>query len=347
MPRPIYLVTLLPGLERWVEDEIVDVSDGRVTFFAQERPDELCFATDVAAERFLGLQCAVAIFASLAYDVIRPKALLGDELFAHICQSAETIVRRARDNAPFSTLRLSAAGEQTPVMQRLRRDLAASLGLRAVDDEGDLLVRLRPLAKGGWEVLLRLTPRPLATRAWRVINFPGALNATLAQAMVRMTTPTPLDRFLNICCGSGTLLAERLLFGEAQSALGCDLDWDALGYARENLTAAGVIGQAELETWDATDMPLEPASCDVIVSDIPFGQLMGTHATNLLLYPALIAETARVAAPGARLALLTHELRLMERALWDEPRWKIEAVMRVQSSGMTPAVFVARRTAME
>ena len=34
----------------------------------------------------------------------------------------------------------------------------------------------------GWETLVRTTPRPLATRYWRVCNYEAALNATVAHA---------------------------------------------------------------------------------------------------------------------------------------------------------------------
>src|SRR5690625_5498492 len=60
-------------------------------------------------------------------------------------------------------------------MQRLGEALA-ELAEVPVDPEGDLLVRVRrgPGRPGTWQVLIRTTPRPLATRAWRTVNYPGA-----------------------------------------------------------------------------------------------------------------------------------------------------------------------------
>ncbi|PZS02444.1 MAG: hypothetical protein DLM69_04080, partial [Candidatus Chloroheliales bacterium] len=201
----------------------------------------------------------------------------------------------------FATLRLSAAGEESAVMSRLRDELAARFDLRPASDEGDLLLRLRPAAplptsprprRGegdniappnpllqgksaphpssqateqgkqrfastnsnlkpqtsalGWEVLTRISPRPLVTRAWRVSNMPGALNATVAYAMVKLTKPRPDDVFLNLACGSGSLLIERLATVRARLAIGCDIDRAALNHAAANLAAFSYGGNALL-----------------------------------------------------------------------------------------------------
>ena len=87
---------------------------------------------------------------------------------------------------------------------------------------------------------MRLSPRPLTARAWRVCNLPGALNAVVAHAMVALSAPNPADRYLNLACGSGTLLVERLALGPARLAVGCDNAAGPLDCARANLRAAGL-----------------------------------------------------------------------------------------------------------
>jgi 23S rRNA G2445 N2-methylase RlmL len=230
-------------------------------------------------------------------------------------------------------------------MRRLRAELAARTGLRPVDGPGDLALRLRrpPDGVAGWEALIRLSPRPLATRRWRVCNLPGALNATVAAAMIDLTRPAPEDVFLNIGCGSGTLLVERLLTGPARRAIGCDTDPAALDCAGANLAAAGRDRAAELEAWDARALPLPDASVDAVCADLPFGHLVGSHADNLALYPALLREAARVARPGARCLLITHEARLMERLLDRSPEWSVDAVVRLALETLHPRIFALRR----
>jgi 23S rRNA G2445 N2-methylase RlmL len=189
-----------------------------------------------------------------------------------------------------------------------------------------------------------LCTRPLATRRWRVHNLPGALNATVAHAMMRLTKPRPADRVLNLACGSGTLLIERLMLGPAQWVLGCDTDRLALDAARENLAAAGYAGRAQLELWDATSLPLPVGSVDVICADLPFGQLVGSHRSNEALYPQLLAEAARVATAGARMVLITHEVRLLESIAADASAgWNIVDRLRVRTGGMTPRIYLLRQ----
>jgi 23S rRNA G2445 N2-methylase RlmL len=162
--------------------------------------------------------------------------------------------------------------------------------------------------------------------------------------MMRLSAPQPDDQILNLACGSGTLLVERLALGPARSAVGCDIDAVALECAGENLQAAGLDGQAQLEPWDATALPLADGSATMICADLPFGQLVGSHRQNQALYPRLLAEAARVAISGARMVLLTHEIRLLEQvARQHADVWREEQTLRVRSGGMTPGVFLFRR----
>lgn len=291
----------------------------------------------------LGLRSATSVYLVRAFAVSRPKALLGDEQFRAAVALCETVLR-LHPPGSFRTLFLSAAGADTAVLGRLKQELAARLGLTVGAEDGDLLLRLRRGAGGdGWELLARISPRPLATRPWRVCNLEGALNGPVAHAMVAATGPRPDDHYLNIGCGSGTLLVERLLLGPARRAIGCDISAEALGCARANLAAAGLGGRCELQGWDARALPLPDGAVDVITGDLPFGHLVGSHAENLELYPALLAEAARVARPGARAALLSHEVRLMERLIAASPAWELVTTTRVDVGGLFPRISLLRR----
>jgi SAM-dependent methyltransferase len=165
-----------------------------------------------------------------------------------------------------------------------------------------------------------------------------------------LAAPAPGERYLNLACGSGTLLVERLALGPVRWALGCDLDAQVLACARANLAAADLIGRARLIQADAGRLPLPDAACDAITADLPFGQLVGSHAENEQLYPRLLAEATRVAAPGARLVLITHEIRLLDRLL-AEPAlaaaWRRAETIRVTlpfgAGGLNQRIFVLHR----
>jgi tRNA (guanine6-N2)-methyltransferase len=290
------------------------------------------------------LQTAQAAYLIQHFAVPRPKALLGDQHFkALLAQIAA--VRELSPADAYHALHISAAGSESSVMNRLKEELAAKTSLALGGEEGDLLIRLRhpPGGGKGWEVLVRLSPRPLATRAWRVCNREGALNATVAYAMAQYTNPQPDDMFLNMLSGSGTLLIERLACGAAKSVVGYDHDPAALECARKNIEAAGYSDQIKLNLGDVRQLPLPDSSVDAICSDLPFGNLVGSHEDNLTLYPALLSEAARVAKPGARGVFITHEVKLMEALLEDARHWKTQQVIRITLGGLHPRIFVLER----
>lgn len=338
---------MLEGLAPLARDELQRRLGAAVRMGDAPRPDALGFTYRGPLADLLELRSVVAVSLVHVFPVPRPKALLGHQ---HWVVMAEMIGQAMELWPPgrFQSLRLSAAGAESSVMQRIQQEIAQHTGLRPDADEGDLLLRLRR-APDGWELLVRLSPRPLATRPWRVANMPGALNASLAHAMAQLTQPSPADRVVNLMCGSGTLLVERLALARAALALGCDTDPAALECARQNLAAAQGYelphGQpVRLEPWDATAVPMPDASFDVLLADLPFGQLIGSHRENEETYPRLMAEATRLAAPGARMALITHEVRLLEHAAAPfEAHWALQDVIPVRSGGMTPRIFLWRR----
>ena len=218
---------VLEGLEPYALEEI-RACCGRACSLVALYPGRIRvqFTGDLRA--LFRLRSVVAAYLIVTYDVPRPRALLGHQHLTRLLMTLD-LVRSLTKPEHYRTLRLSAAGSDSSVMTRLKETLAAHTGLALADDEGDLLIRLRRAgSNGGWEVLVRLSPRPLATRAWRVCNWPGALNATLASVMMRLTHPSVSDRVLNLACGSGTLLIERLFLAPARLAIGCDPDQRAL-----------------------------------------------------------------------------------------------------------------------
>ena len=329
---------MLPGLEPFTLAELKELKGVQQV---KQEPGAVAFRFVGDAAKLSGLKTATAVYQVLSFAVPRPKALLGHEHLARL--SKEITELAARET--FKGFRLSAAGDDSAVFVRLGEQLAKTTGL-AQDAEGGLLVRVRrsPTApetrQGGWEVLLRLTPRPLSARAWRVCNLPGGLNAALAAVMVGLADIKPSERVFNPMCGSGTLLIEAGLSETPGELAGCDQNPAALACSTQNVVAAGL--DANLFEADATDTGLADGSVNVILSDPPWGDAVGTHQDNAALYPALLAECTRVAAPGARLLLLTHEVRLLERLL-EKSVWELGTHFKVFHGGHYPRVYLLKR----
>ncbi|HZU17994.1 MAG TPA: methyltransferase [Candidatus Dormibacteraeota bacterium] len=332
---------VLPGLEGFLARELRRRLAGRVQGLVDSGRGGLRFRLHGPLVDLLSLRTAQAAFLVLEFAGQRPTALLGDQNLRRLTAAVD-LVRGLHPPHAFAGFRFSAAGRDSTTFRRLAAALAEQTGLRHEPESGELLIRVRP-APGGWQALVRLSPRPLATRPWRVHNLPGALNATIAAAMVELTQPRPQDRFLNLMCGSGTLIVERLLRAPATEVVGCDHSQQALRATQANLAAAGLEGRARLLLADATQTGLPASGFDAICADPPYGNLVGSHHQNLLLYPALLREGARLAAPGAVLALVTHELRLLESCLRESPAWELERSLRVFQSGQRPAIYLLRR----
>jgi tRNA (guanine6-N2)-methyltransferase len=336
----------LPGLAEVVEAEARERLRGAERLRpVPGRSDSLRLELRGPWERLLELRTVVAAFAVLTFPVPRPRSLTSGEYLSGIVRA----IRAARELGPAppaASFRFDAPGHGSSGFRRLAEELARATGLPHDQDGGDLVLRFRRATErpGGWDVLVRLSSRPLSDRPWRARNLPGAVNATIAAAMARLTRPRPSDRVANLMCGSGTLLVERLLTGPARLAVGVDRDRGALEACQANLVAAGLADRAALVGGDvADDGWLARGPYDVLLADPPWGTLVGDHAGNPDLYATLLERAHRAAAPRARLAVLTHEIRLMERCL-EQARelWTPEGVTRVYAKGHHPRIYLLR-----
>lgn len=290
------------------------------------------------------LRTVVAVQRVHRFEVPRPKALLGDAVFRGLAAELRAAVeQQAQAGAPFSGLRLEAAGRDSEVMQRLARSMAEAAQLPLRPEDGDLVVRLRP-DEGGWLVLLRTTRRPLSTRPYRVCDRPGGLNASAAAAILWLARPAGGVRALNLFAGSGTMAIELALADPKASVLGLDLDAEAVDCARRNAEAARLGDRARFQVGDATATGLPDASTALILADPPWGDAVGSHAHNRRLHPAFLTEAARLLQDGGRLAWVTHEVRLLRQMLdQDSGPWKVLADQQVWHGGHHPHLVVLER----
>jgi tRNA (guanine6-N2)-methyltransferase len=314
---------------------------GRGTPALAVREDAIALRWPGTLDELHTLRTVASLWRVWRFDVPRPKALLGDETGRTLAAGVADLVRSAP--APFHGLRLSAAGRDTDVMRRLAEHLAEAAGTTIDDEAGDLVVRARRALDGAWEVLVRTTPRPMSVRAWRTCDRPGGLDGSVAAAAVRLARPSPSDRVLGAMVGSGTLLIERALVAPAQRLDGVDIDERAVACTRENARAAGVAGDVHVWRADVTALDVPDGAFDLVLVDPPWGDAVGNHRDNAALYGDMLSELGRVAARGARLVLVTHEVRLTERLLDGHAAWRAEHTRRVWHGGHRPLLCLLRR----
>ena len=331
---PLYEAEVLRGLEEVARTELGTIRGLDVVAAADEA---VRFRYGGDPDRLDRLRSVVAVYAVRAWDVPRPRGLLGHQQLGELTAWLRGVVAAGGHRS----LRVSAAGRDSEVMERLTAEMAGALGLPHQPEDGELRLRLRPAAGGtGWEVLARLTPKPLSARDWRVCNREGGLNASIAYGALALAGLRASDRIFNPMCGSGTLLVERALMGPYEAMVGVDIDAGAVACARSNLKAAG--RDVEVAQVDALSTGLPPRSFDLILADLPWGDDIGTHGGNAKLYPAFLNEMHRLCSKGGRMVVITHELRLFERVLADSP-WQGRELAQVYSGGHHPKMYLLTR----
>ncbi len=330
-----------------------EVSGGLEQLAAQELIDKHLFhdiKSQKGAVQFKGqlenttksISIVNSVYMLLYYKIPRPKALLGHEHFQRLIGAIQA-VRSVNDKKAFSDFYISAAGSHTSVMQRIKTEISNNINLPEGDETGDLLVRIRRNHKSGWEVLIRVTPRPHATRQWRKCNYEGALNAPTAHAMIALSKPTPHDTVINLACGSGTLMIERLLHKSANLVLGFDNHHLALDCASENMATAQLDGRINLFNADIRQLPLSDDFATHLYTDLPFGQLVGSHEENLKHYPQIMEEAARICKINGIFTILTHEIKLIEKILEESTYWSIQNMVKITQRGLHPRIYMLKR----
>lgn len=320
-----YELEVLAGLEAIATEELEALSGSR-----DIRGLRFWYSGDLT--RVHRLRTPVAAYRVKSWNIPRPKGFLGHQVLGELVAFLQGVI----EIGGHTSFRISAAGKESSVMERLSNELAAALGMPE-HSEGELLIRFRP-AEEGWEVLARTTSRPLSARAWRTCNMSGGLNATIAYAMHRAVGIRPEDRMFNPMCGSGTLLIERVLAAPIEAMVGVDHNEAAVSCAMQNILACGK--PIEVAQRDALHTELPDRCFDLIVADLPWGDAINSHVDNAVLYPAFLKEMHRLLTLRGRLCVLTHEIKLFENLLRDHPLWRSRELFQVYSGGHHPKAYV-------
>jgi 23S rRNA G2445 N2-methylase RlmL len=192
---------------------------------------------------------------------------------------------------------------------------------------------------------LRLSDRTMRHRTWKLEHRPASLRPTMAAALVRLAAAHAGQVFLDPMCGAGTLLAEQLVLAERTRrplvVLGGDIEQQAVRMARTNLSR---LGTAHLACWDATRLPLGPASVDHVVSNPPFGKQLSSPEEVPALYAAMVREQDRVLRPGGQAVLLVSDAAALRDAV-RAVGWKAKRQLRVRVLGQSAQISVWRKEA--
>jgi tRNA (guanine6-N2)-methyltransferase len=149
-------------------------------------------------------------------------------------------------------------------------------------------------------------------------------------------------------CGAGTLLVYAAEMARPGRLVGLDAQARWLRMAAENLArrghppavAAAAGWAASLVRADAAHLPLGTGTVHRVVANLPFGKRVGSHRVNEALYPAALAEIARVLPGGGRAVLLTDDKRLFRETVQRTRLVRVVKEIVLARGGLHPSVYV-------
>ncbi len=357
----IYYAQTMPGVEEIAWLEIRDRLRGahfQRYLFAREQNGIVVFDYAGPAQDLLRLRTTEDVFSQIAYhdDLTRLRRDL--RLLGELVEKSEGTGRAVND---YLRIRRFSAPPTFRVISRqygkfeyTRKELTATLwrSLKAryprwtpVADDAQVEFWANLL---GSQFLLgaRLSDRTMRHRFERKVELPASLRPSVAAAMVLLTEPGPDDIFLDPMCGSGTILYERMQAGPYGRVLGGDIDPERVDAARKNVRGnrkkpgAADRSQPDIRQWDARQLPLDTASVDKVVTNLPFGKQLGRDITPERLYPAVLAELERVVRPGGRIVLLSSEFDLIKESVRARPRLSITTGYSVAVLGVWGRIYI-------
>lgn len=217
---------------------------------------------------------------------------------------------------------------------------------RVDKDDPDLIVHIH-ISRNRATVSIDTSGESLHKRGWRVYQGRAPLAETLAAGCVRLAGWDLRSPFVDPFAGSGTLPIEAasLALGRAPGMrrsfaferlpqtdarrferlkdelralerpagkrrfLGFEQDPERVAGARENIVSAGLEGVVEVECQSFFDLELRSGWNAQVVSNLPYGERVGSPAELERLYVAL-GETAREQWSGYQLGLLMGDSNL-------------------------------------
>ena len=215
-----------------------------------------------------------------------------------------------------------------------------------VDLEGfDVEIRV-DLVERDLAVAIQLTREPLSRRFAKVYAQRVSLMADMAWAMLRLAGhPGAGARLLDPFCGSGTILLEAGVVWPGVVRVGSDRDPRAVEGAWRNLVHNRLAGGARVVRADARALHRELGERDFarIVTNPPFGRLLGSRLRFFDFYTRFLDAAARVLRPEGRMVLLAQKRDALRAAVERHGGFRIVHARVVDMSRLFVGLFVLVR----
>jgi len=336
MNPPLIKITFLSGLRDIVLDEIASYPE---LVMNHQFGDEIFLEMPSSLEIIRGFKSITNAFVVRQDEKFNPKHLNSHKSI--LGELVEIVLDTHYKE--FKTFSLSCAGSDSEEIQNIIKFVSVQYKL-VHDEDADMKIHIGK-ESDIWELGVCLTPRPLSVRDYRVVNIQGGMNPTIAYAMNTFCGLEQAESYLNIFSGGATLLIEAGLVNKNLKLQGFDVDGKRIADSVKNIKEAGLIKNISLKTADIYDKP-EFGTFDVIVSDLPFGQLVGKNQDLGDLYQTFVKYCETHLNPGGILAVYTSEHKLLEELLGSS-RFEITKTLSLKlitsvNSYLYPKIFICR-----
>jgi SAM-dependent methyltransferase len=181
----------------------------------------------------------------------------------------------------------------------------------------------------------------LTQRFGELRRTPASTNPVVAAVMIRLAKIEPGQLVLDPFCGAGTLLVYAAEMARPGRLVGLDVQTRWLRMAADNLARRGHHGT--LARADAAHLPMGTGTVHRVVANLPFGKRVGSHRVNADLYPAALAEIARVLPGGGRAVLLTDDKRLFRETVQRTRLVRVIKEIVLARGGLHPSAYVVTK----
>lgn len=332
-----YFATVLPGLEHVLADEIAaKIADASLAATARGK---VFFDSRSPAELLQSLRSADNLYRFIDRFPAGPHKIHLSQLEKRIGEADLSFIEPERGALPRYVVNASRTGKHA--YSRFDAAEAAMCGIakrypgwrQGTADDHNLEFRL-DIDDEKALFSLRLTDASYRYRGTERRFAPAALRPTVAHAFVWLSRPEASDVFLDPCCGSGTILAERLAY-PARRILGGDVSEEAVRAARQNAPSI----ETDVRRWDARRLPVDSGSVDKIVSNLPFGRQISVPEQIGDLYRDIVREMDRVLKrTGMAVILADNEASLLRAA--EPSALHVSEIVPLSLKGLHPKLFI-------
>ena len=193
--------------------------------------------------------------------------------------------------------------------------------------------------KGSYDIYYKLYTYKDNRYNYRQKDLPASINPTSAAIMLNEVSKylNKDARVYDPFCGTSTFLIEKSYL-KTSKLVGSDIDSKAIEYSKINSAKANV------------KISLYHENClnhngvyDEIISNMPYGNRVGTHRDNEILYKRFINRLSYLLVDNGVAILLTTEISLMKKLLKNNRELKLLKEIYTETGGLNPHLFVIKK----